>query len=132
MARHRRALPALAAVSLVLAGCGGDPPPDSYALEPTRACLQDADVPVSTDGLDFVASTALGGALVARPGDNRVVVAFGDSPAGASRIVRAYRQFAGKRIPLRDLLFQEKNAVLLWEEPPTEEQAKTVRDCLDG
>ena len=132
MARHRRALPALAVAGLLLAGCGGNAPPDSYALDPTRSCLEDADVAVSTSGLDFVASTALGGALVARPEDNRVVVAFGEGEAGADRIVRAYRQFAGKRIPLRDLLFQEKNTVLLWEEPPTEQQARTIRDCLDG
>jgi hypothetical protein len=132
MARHRRALPALAAVGLLLAGCGGDPPPDSYALEPTRTCLRDAKVPVTSDGLDFVATTALGGAFVAMPGENRVVVAFGDSPAGADRVVEAYRAFAGKRIPLQDLLFQEKNTVLLWEEPPTEQQAKTIRGCLDG
>jgi hypothetical protein len=61
-----------------------------------------------------------------------VVLAFGDSAADAVRTVRAYRTFAGRRIPLQDLLFQERNTVLLWEEPPTPEQAKTIRDCLDG
>jgi hypothetical protein len=122
MARHRRALPALAAVGLLLAGCGGDAAPERYALEPTRGCLSDEHVRVSGNGLDFVASTALG----------RVVIAFAESPAEAVRIVDAYKQFAGKRIPLRDLLFQEKNTVLLWQEPPTPQQAKTVRDCLDG
>ena len=132
MARHRRALPALAAVGLLLAGCGGDAAPERYTLEPTRGCLADEHVRVSSNGLDFVASTALGGAVIARPSGNRVVIAFAESPAEAVRIVDAYKQFAGKRIPLRDLLFQEKNTVLLWQEPPTPQQAKTVRDCLDG
>ncbi|HSC91670.1 MAG TPA: hypothetical protein VLB86_08460 [Gaiellaceae bacterium] len=132
MFRHRRALPALAAAGLALAGCGGSASPDRYVLEPTRDCLAGEDVATSTEGLDFVASTALGGALIARPMGNRVVLAFGDSAADAARTVRAYRQFAGKRIPLQDLLFQEKNTVLLWEEPPTEEQARTVGGCLEG
>jgi hypothetical protein len=131
MARHRRALPALVAAGVLLAGCGGDTP-DRYALGPTRDCLERARVTVTTQGLDFVASTALGGALIARPAENRVVIAFGDSPADAARIVRAYRTFAGERIPLGDLLFQERNTVLLWEEPPTEPQARRIRDCLDG
>ena len=132
MARHRRALPALVAAGILLAGCGGDAEPDHYTLEATKACLDDEGVRTSANDLDFVASTALGGAVVAHPGGNRVVLAFGDTPASAARTVRAYRTFAGRRIPLQDLLFQERNTVLLWEEPPTPEQAKTIRDCLDG
>jgi hypothetical protein len=132
MFRHRRALPALAAAGLLLTGCGGSDTPDRYALQPTRDCLADAGVATSTEGLDFVASTALGGALIARPEGNRVVLAFGGSAADATRTVRAYRRFAGERIPLHDLLFQERNTVLLWEEPPTEQQARTVGGCLEG
>jgi hypothetical protein len=132
MARHRRALPALVAAGILLAGCGGDEEPDRYTLEATQACLEEEDVSTSSSDLDFVASTALGGALVAHPGDNRVVLAFGDTPADAVRTVRAYRTFAGRRIPLQDLLFQERNTVLLWEEPPTPEQARTIGECLDG
>ncbi len=131
MARHRRALTALVAVG-VLAGCGGDEAPDAYALEPTRACLEEADVPVTTRDLDFVASTALGGALIARPEGNRVVITFGGSASDAARTVRAYRTFAGERIPIADLLFQELNTVLLWETPPSEPQARLIGDCLDG
>jgi hypothetical protein len=131
MARHRRALPALVAAGILLAGCGGDEEPDRYTLEATTACLDEEGVRTSSD-LDFVASTALGGAVVAHPGGNRVVLAFGDSPADAARTVRAYRTFAGRRIPLQDLLFQERNTVLLWEEPPTPEQAQVIGDCLDG
>ena len=131
MARHRRALPALVAAGILLAGCGGDEEPDRYTLEATKACLYEG-VRTSGNDLDFVASTALGGAVVAHPGGNRVVLAFGDTPADAARTVRAYRTFAGRRIPLQDLLFQERNTVLLWEEPPTPEQARTIGDCLDG
>jgi hypothetical protein len=133
MARLRTPVPALvAAGALLLAGCGGSDEPAHYTLAATRECLDGANVRTSTEDLDFVASTALGGALIARPGGNRVVLAFGDSPTDAVRTVKAYRTFAGRKIPLQDLLFQERNTVLLWEEPPTPQQAAAIRDCLDG
>ena len=133
MARHRRALPALAAVGLLLAGCGGDAPPDSYALEPTRTCLRDAEVPVTSDGLDFVATTALGGAMRVRLSPtNFVVMAFGENEAEAQRIEQAYRDFAGRSIPINDVLERRKNLVLVWNAPPTGDEENAVASCLQG
>jgi hypothetical protein len=64
-----------------LAGCGGSggDEPSSYALAPTRACLQSEDgVTVNTKDVDFVATTALGGAMRVKVSpQNFVVMAFG-------------------------------------------------------
>ena len=90
-ARHCRDRPALVAAGILLAGWGGDEEPDRYTLEATKACLDEEGVRTAFTGLYFFASTALGGAVVAHPDGNRVVLAFGDSPADAVRTVRAYR-----------------------------------------
>jgi hypothetical protein len=121
------------AAALAAAGCGGgDDEPSLYRLTPTSACLRSADVPVTTRNLDFVASTALGGALRARFPDNQVVVAFGSSANDGNAIERAYRQFAGRNIGLSDVLMREENVVLVWAAKPTEQDLERVADCLEG
>lgn len=129
-------LAAAVVLAVLLAGCGGsgDEEPSSYALAPTRACLQSEDgVKVSTKDVDFVASTALGGAMrVTVSPENFVVMAFGDDEGEAERIERAYRDFAGKRIPIDDVLERRKNLVLVWNAPPTGEDESALSDCLKG
>ncbi len=126
---------ALAAAALV-AGCGGageTAEPQRYALGPSRACLQENGLRASTTGLDFVASTALGGAMRVRlPTDNFVDVSFGEDDGEAERIEAAYRRFAGRSIPIDDVLQRTKNVVMVWNAPPTPEERETLLGCLAG
>ena len=124
------------AAAAVVAGCGGGGPaaePERYALEPSRACLQAAGVDVTTKGLDFVATTALGGAMRVRlPTDNFADVSFGEDDGEAQRIESAYRRFAGRSIPIDDVLLRTKNVVMVWNAPPTPEERDTITGCLEG
>ena len=107
---------------------------DLYSLTPTQSCLQDVEgVKVSDDEVevgDVLANSATGGALKVRLPNNTLVVSFGESDQEAERRQRSYLRFAGGTIPVRDLLVQQGNAVLLWERPPGEEERKLVDDCL--
>jgi hypothetical protein len=126
---------ALAAVALA-AGCGGSggDEPSSYALAPTKQCLQaESGVKVDTHDVDFVATTALGGAMRVKVSpQNFVVMAFGENEAEAQRIEEAYRDFAGKRIPIDQVLERKKNLVLVWNAPPTDEDDNAISGCLKG
>jgi|SRR5215211_1360723 len=132
----RSAFAAALVLGALLAGCGGSggEEPSSYALAPTRACLRGEDgVTVSTKNVDFVASTALGGAMRVKVSPlNFVVMAFGNDELEAERIERAYRAFAGKRIPIDDVLERRKNLVLVWNAPPTGEDDAALTNCLKG
>ena len=129
----KRVPKAALAVALALGGCGGgDAQPSQYELEATRTCLERADVEVTSRNLDFVASTALGGAVRARFEDNSVTLAFGESPDDAQRIARAYENFAGPRIPIEDVLVRDRNVVMLWEARPAGDELARVEDCLSA
>lgn len=119
-----------AALTLAASGCGGEDAPEVYALEPTRTCLEESGVQVRTDDLDFVASTALAGALHGELGGNEVTVAFGETAEEGERIESAYRAFAGERIPIDHVLLREENAVVLFAAPPSEDDRSRVVDCL--
>jgi hypothetical protein len=129
-------LVAALAVAALAPGCGGSgpaPEPDRYELRPSRACLQEAGLRVSTSGLDFVASTALGGAMRVRlTTDNFVDVSFGEDAGEAERIEAAYRRFAGRSIPIDDVLQRTKNVVMVWNAPPGPEEQEAVSGCLAG
>ena len=107
---------------------------DRYALEPTMSCLEDADgVRVSSnerDLDDFIAESAIAGAVRAWLPANQVVISFGESDQDAERTQRAYLRFAGGTIPVNDLLARNQNAVLLWKDKPSAHDARTVEDCL--
>lgn len=120
------------AAALLAAGCGGDGEPELYQLEPTRACLEEAGHDVSMDDLDFVASTATGGAFRADAAENEVTVTFGESEDEAERTAAAYRNFAGPTIDIEHVLFRRANAVLLWGAPPGDEERAPVEACLRG
>jgi hypothetical protein len=128
----RRALGWLAVsagVALAAAGCGGQ---KKYSLAATRACLVKHGVkPKPPLRRDFVAQTAPGGSLrIVFGRKNEVTISFADDQNGASQIVLGYHHFAGRNIGLADVLRPQRNAVLLWEAHPSDEQLSTIGDCL--
>jgi hypothetical protein len=112
-----------------LSACGGDEV-SLYELGPTRSCLESADLQPTQRNLDFVASTALGGALRVRFAGNLLSLTFGRSPEEAERLERAYRRFAPRRFPIQDVLRRERNVVMLWGVSPTIDELETVTGCL--
>lgn len=126
--RPARAVSALAVAVVVVAGCAGSP--TRYTLGATRACLA-AKPGLRLGGpLDFVASTALGGALAVRTRENAVVISFGLDEAEAGRLATAYRRFRGRNIGIEDVLRPRRNAVLLWRAHPSPEDEAAVTGCL--
>ena len=116
-------------VTLAAAGCGGT---KTYSLASTKSCLQKKDhLKTRVPKDDFVASTAAGGAVrVVFDKRNEVTISFATDEQEAARIVLGYRRFAGKNIGLTDVLRPQKNAVLLWEAHPSDEDLAAVGRCL--
>ena len=123
----RRAALLLALVVLA-AGCGGT---KRYSLAKTRACLAQKGARINGK-LDFVASTATGGAFRALLRPNFVTIAFGNSENDAKQLELAYHRFAfaNVRKGLGDVLTRDRNAVLLWHEHPQDRDATLVTRCL--
>jgi hypothetical protein len=120
-------LGAVLAGVLLAAGCGGA---KTYDADKTRECLsKQPGVKVRTK-VDFVASTALGGAFSVRLLGNQVTLAFAEDRKEAARIVRAYRRFRGKNIGLTDVLRPKNNVVILWVAHPSDTAIQTIQDCL--
>jgi hypothetical protein len=119
----------LLGLSAALAGCGGGS--SSYTLVKTRQCLQTRGVEIG-GSLDFVASTATGGAFVASLGDNSVKVVFGETVNDAEGIEQAYDRFAFQNVKagLPDVLRRYGNVVLLWHEHPQEGDLALLVGCL--
>ena len=113
---------------LLAAGCGGK---SVYSVAKTRACL-DARGAQTGGKLDFVASTATGGAFAAALGDNSVKLVFGQTQSDAEQIVAAYQRFAFQNIRagLPDVLRRYNNVVTLWHEHPQDADLSLVVGCL--
>jgi hypothetical protein len=126
-------LPALTAAglaALVLAGCGG---PTEHSLEKSRACLAQAGARISPPTGDFVATTATVGSFRAylhgKKG-NFVTLSFGADEQESADTSLGYDRFHGKNIGLADILFVDRNVVLLWKEHPSTEDTALVTACL--
>jgi len=109
-------------------GCAGR---KTYTLDETRACLLERPGLRVTRRVDFVASTALGGALRVQLRRNQVTISFGLDEDEAERIARAYRRFRGRNIGIEDVLRPRRNAVLLWKAHPSPADEATVNGCLE-
>jgi microcystin-dependent protein len=122
---------ALSGALLVLlgSGCGGSGGSTVYSLPKTRTCLRANHVKVGGP-LDFVATTATGGALKARLPSNSVTIVFGATAADADNIDQAYRQFHAANVGIEDVLRQQGNAVMLWHAHPADTDLATIADCL--
>jgi hypothetical protein len=65
------------------------------------------------------------------PSDNTAVISFGESLEDAARTEEAYRAFAPEEVPLESLLGRYRNVVMIWSFGPSQEDLKTVSDCLE-
>ena len=119
---------ALALLALVAAGCGGK---TTYSVAKTRSCLQARGAQIGSK-LDFVASTATGGAFSASLGDNSVKLVFGATQDDAKQIVAAYQRFAFPNVKagLPDVLRRYNNVVTLWHTHPQDADLSLVVGCL--
>ena len=115
-------------LALALAGCGGGSA--DFTLPKTRACLKKNDSLRVRGKLDFVASTATGGALHAVMPHNAVTLVLGATVDDANNINDAYHRFRAKNVGVDDILRQDRNAVLLFRQHPTDEQIATIESCL--
>jgi phage terminase large subunit-like protein len=82
-------------------------------------------------GLDFVATTATGGALRAHLADNDVTVVFGATTADADNINQAYHRFHSQNVGIDDVLRQQGNVVMLWHQHPSDADAARITACLE-
>lgn len=120
--------PLLVLLALLAASCGKTGGA-LYSVEKTRACLAKDNVRLGGP-LDFVATTATGGALKATLGSNGVTVVFGDTVADADNIDEAYRRFRSKNVGIDDVLREQGNAVMLWHEHPSGADIARITACL--
>jgi hypothetical protein len=118
----------LLAVAALAASCGGQST-KLASLDKTRACLTSHGVRLG-GGLDFVATTATGGALKAHPGDNSVTVVFGATVADADNINQAYHRFHSQNVGIEDVLRQQDNVVMLWHQHPSDTDLNRITSCL--
>jgi hypothetical protein len=115
-----------APIALLAAGCGSG---SHYTLAKTTKCLQDAHVRLRHQ-VDFLASTAPGGAVNVKFPDNQVTISFVDNPKQAAALAEAYRRVHGRNIGIEDVLRPQANAVLLWALHPSTEEETKVKGCL--
>jgi hypothetical protein len=120
------ALVALVALAF-LSGCGKSNP--TYTLTKTETCLRSKGV-VLGGRLDFVATTATGGAVRAQLRDNQLTLVFGLTKGDADNIDAAYRRFHSSNVGIDDVLRQQGNAVMLWHEHPSDPDLALVTGCL--
>jgi hypothetical protein len=118
----------LLATCLLAASCGR-PGVHLATRDTTEQCLRNAGVRIGGP-LDFVASTATGGALKAHPKGNEVTLVFGETVADADNINDAYHRFHAKNVGIDDVLFQQGNVVMLWRLHPSNAEQAVVNDCL--
>jgi hypothetical protein len=120
---------ALLAVLLVLASGCGRSDGHLYSLEKTEACLRKDGVRLGGP-LDFVATTATGGAVQAHLPTNFVTLVFGDTVDKADNINQAYHRFRAQNVGIEDVLRQERNAVMLWHSHPSNANLERIQACL--
>jgi hypothetical protein len=117
-------------VLLVVLACGcGGKGDQLYSLDKTKACLTKDGVRLGGP-LDFVATTATGGAVQVHFATNFATLAFGDTVDKADNINQAYRRFRSKNVGIDDVLRQDQNAVMLWHAHPSDANVARLTACL--
>jgi hypothetical protein len=115
-------------LALALAACGPAKEP-TYDVEKTKSCLEDKGAKIGGP-LDFVASTATGGAFHVKLPANELTIAFGENPNDGEQIEKAYVRFHARNVGIADILKRYSNAVLLWKKHPEQSDLDTVTSCL--
>ena len=119
-----------AVVAVLAGGCGSSDAHTIYTLQRTQACLHSKRVRLGGP-LDFVATTATGGATKAHLADgNFVTVVFGVTVTDADNIAQAYERFHSQNVGISDVLRQQHNTVMLWHAHPSDADLATVTGCL--
>jgi hypothetical protein len=121
---------ATALLCAALAGCGGSGGGSLFTLAKTRTCLKKNHEVKMDRKLDFVASTATGGAVHFQIPHNAVTLVFGETEDDANNINDAYHRFKAKNVGLEDIIRQDRNAVILYRFHPSDTDLSTVEDCL--
>ena len=112
----------------VLAGSAREALTDQPSVrELVETCLTERATPFEPVTDDPLALSAERGALRTTVQGNRVTVALGGSEADARRVYDAYTAVAPSAV--ETLLEQRRKVVLLWEQPPTEEQREFMGLC---
>jgi hypothetical protein len=115
-------------VVLMLGACGPAREP-TYDVEKTKSCLVDKGAKVG-GRVDFLASTATGGAFHVKLPANELTIAFGANTEDAEQIEKAYVRFHARNVGIADILKRYSNAVLLWKQHPEQSDLDTVTSCL--
>jgi hypothetical protein len=118
----------LVVVTLAAISCGGKGTKLSSRAK-TRTCLI-ADGVRLGGALDFVATTATGGALRAHLAGNDATVVFGATLADADNINQAYHRFHSQNVGIDDVLRQQDNVVMLWHQHPSDADLARITACL--
>lgn len=115
-------------LTVALAGCGST---TIYTLGATESCLAQRGAKIGGP-LDFVASTATGGAFRTTLSDNWVTVAFGQTLAGGQELEDAWTRFAYPNVKngLPSVLQRYDNVVTLWHKTPQDSDLSLVVGCL--
>jgi hypothetical protein len=114
-------------LAALLTGCGSSG--KLYTAAKTKSCLVAHGATIKAATGDIIASTATGGAFRATVVGNSVTFAFGTTVTDADGIDAGYRRFAGKNVGIDQVLFEQRNAVMLWHLAPTGSQAG-ITACL--
>ncbi|HZT14411.1 MAG TPA: hypothetical protein VFA19_00555 [Gaiellaceae bacterium] len=126
----RKLVVVLGAVAVVAAACG-KPSAKVYSEVRSRACFREHGIRVGPPpATDFIASTALGGSFRARLRPNFVTVSFGDTVGDAENLDQAYRRVHARNVGIDDVLRLQGNAVMLWQQHPTDDELSLVQGCL--
>jgi hypothetical protein len=121
----------LALLGVILAGCGSGGGGGVYSRAKTEQCLNGKPGVAVDHDVDFVASTATGGAFhVILDSKNSATVVFGETVNDANNINDAYHRFRAKNVGVDDVIRQVGNAVLLFHVHPSDAEIATITDCL--
>jgi hypothetical protein len=122
-------------LALVLAGCGARSS-TPYTAEATVPCLKDEDftgVTTNPAKIGFIAALApLGGLKATSPLGNTVTIAFAEDADSVEATERAFTARAPKslRPRMRDIMFADRNAVIVWTTAPKGDDTDAVAGCL--
>lgn len=103
-------------------GCGGGSS-KVYSLDASRNCL--AGIGETSTSLDSIAESASAGATRVVVNGKEAMVMFGADTGEATDLAQQY-----EGVPGGGKVDRQGNAVVAWTDSPTDDEAGSVRDCL--